>query len=206
MMLRVVTQGKPFRNVFINSEVDVYPIMSFLATADREMLYVLHLDSRNGLIAKEGIAMGALNMAHAPIREIFKGAILNNSKAIILVHNHPSGDETPSLNDVILTGKAKDAGTLHGIQVMDSVIIAGMRSMSIISITEAQWFKRYNKVPRPEASPPKHAAGVADGPRISRPKRPTSAAARLDRIERDLKRLDELMKRRQTKCAMSMAD
>jgi DNA repair protein RadC len=162
MVLKVVTQGKPFRNITITSSQDVCKVMAFLAKADREMIYILHLDNRGGLIAKESVAVGSINAASAPIREIFKGAMLNNTVSIILVHNHPTGDDTPSLEDVRFTALVKQAGTILGIQVLDHVIIAGMRSASIGSITEAQWYKEYSNIARNAMTPAAWHTNVAE--------------------------------------------
>ncbi len=103
---------------------DVVKLMSFLKTADREMMYALHLDAKLRIIAMELISVGSLTSSMFHPREIFKGAILNNSASIILVHNHPSGDATPSKGDLDVTAKCKDAGGLLGIEVLDHVIVS----------------------------------------------------------------------------------
>lgn len=77
--------------------------MRFLERADREMLYVLHLDVKLRIVATELISVGSLTTSIMHQREIFKGAVLNNSAQIILVHNHPSGDVMPSKEDMIIT-------------------------------------------------------------------------------------------------------
>jgi proteasome lid subunit RPN8/RPN11 len=70
---------------------------------DREAFYVLHLDGKNRIISKELISLGSLNQSIVHPREVFKGALLNNSAAIIGVHNHPSGDPSPSREDKEIT-------------------------------------------------------------------------------------------------------
>lgn len=90
---------------------------------DREVGVVLHLDTKNNIVGKEVISTGSLNAAIVHPREVFKGAILNNSAGIIFVHNHPSGDPTPSQNDVDITRRLRDTGHTTGIELMDSVVI-----------------------------------------------------------------------------------
>ena len=90
---------------------------------DREFGVILHLDTKNKIIGKEVISIGSLNAAVIHPREVYKGAILNNSAGIIFVHNHPSGDPTPSHNDVDITRRLKDAGNTTGIELMDSIVI-----------------------------------------------------------------------------------
>jgi len=90
---------------------------------DREFGVVLHLDTKNNIVGKEVVSMGSLNAAVVHPREVFKGAILNNSAGIIFVHNHPSGDPAPSQNDLDITRKLKDTGRMTGIELMDSIVI-----------------------------------------------------------------------------------
>ncbi|OGW25984.1 MAG: hypothetical protein A2X59_04460 [Nitrospirae bacterium GWC2_42_7] len=113
--------GKTKRKV--SSPGEVYKIMGFLKKADREKFYVLHLDTKSNVIAKEMVSMGTLSYAVVHPREIFKGAILNNASSIICVHNHPSGDSSPSKNDMEITKRIKEAGSLIGIQMLDHIII-----------------------------------------------------------------------------------
>ena len=90
---------------------------------DREVGVILHLDTKNNIMGKEVVSTGSLNAAIIHPREVFKGAILNNSAGIIFVHNHPSGDPTPSQNDVDITRRLRDTGHTTGIELMDSVVI-----------------------------------------------------------------------------------
>lgn len=118
MMIGETKEIKP-----IISADDVYKVMKFIAKEDREYFYVLHLNANNRIIGKELVSVGTLtnNLVHP--REVFKAAILNNSVSIICVHNHPSGDATPSPEDIAITDKLVQAGRLLGIPVLDHVII-----------------------------------------------------------------------------------
>lgn len=94
----------------VNCPEDVYKAMKFLEASDREMLYALHLYTKNRIIAMELVTVGTQTNTLVHPREVFKGAILNNSARIILVHNHPSGDAEPSGGDLSVTERCKDAG------------------------------------------------------------------------------------------------
>lgn len=94
-----------------------------LRGADREHLLVISVDSKCRPLAVEIVSIGTVNATLAEPREIFKHAILANAAAVILVHNHPSGDCTPSREDRHLTKRMGKAGRLIGIPVADHVII-----------------------------------------------------------------------------------
>lgn len=91
--------------------------------ADREHLLVLSIDSKCRPLAIEIVSIGTVNATIAEPREIFKHAVLANAVGIILVHNHPSGDCTPSEEDTVITKRVNEAGKLLGIPLKDHVII-----------------------------------------------------------------------------------
>lgn len=95
-----------------------------LAHEEREQFRVLFLDRKNRLIAAETLGHGTTN--HAPVypREVIRRAILNNAAAIILVHNHPSGDATPSQADIEMTKTMIDIAKSFEIVVHDHLVIA----------------------------------------------------------------------------------
>ena len=90
---------------------------------DREGFWVILLDGRNRVVGINLIALGSLTSALIHPRETYKGAILANAAALILLHNHPSGDPTPSAEDVSLTRRLSEVGELLGIRVLDSIVI-----------------------------------------------------------------------------------
>jgi DNA repair protein RadC len=92
---------------------------------------VILLDTRNRVLAVETVYKGSLNSAVVRISELFRGAIKANSAAIIMAHNHPSGDPSPSPEDVRLTRDAVQAGKLLGIDVLDHLIIGQGRWLSL---------------------------------------------------------------------------
>ena len=111
----------------LSSPDAVFRYMEDLQRSDREQLYVLHLNSKNQPIAKELVSIGSATAATVHPREVFKGAVLNGSVSIILVHNHPSGDPTPSREDKQITSRIKAAGELLGIRVVDHVVVGAGR-------------------------------------------------------------------------------
>lgn len=96
---------------------------SRLPSNDKEYFMIIMLDSKNRVIKDEIISVGTLNSSLVHPREVFKSAIRESANAIILVHNHPSGDLTPSNEDLELTNKLKEAGELLMIKVLDHVIV-----------------------------------------------------------------------------------
>jgi DNA repair protein RadC len=130
--IRVVKgRGKKDLAPGLTTPEQVYAQMGYLKQEDRENVYVLHLDVGHKIIAKERISVGTINAAPVHPREVFKAAILNNSAAIMLVHNHPSGSADPSPGDISLTSRIRDAGALLGIELLDHIIIGGQSFVSL---------------------------------------------------------------------------
>ncbi len=97
----------------------------------KEHLRTILLDTKNRVISIPTICVGGLNMASARIGEIFREAIKVDASAIILVHNHPSGDPTPSPEDIALTRQVVQAGRLLDIDVLDHIIIGKQKFVSL---------------------------------------------------------------------------
>ncbi len=98
----------------------------------REHLIAVFLDSKNKIINDKVISIGTLNSSLVHPREVFKEAIKNSANAIILVHNHPSGEVESSPEDLDITEKMKEAGVLVGIKVLDHVIVGKDRYKNLI--------------------------------------------------------------------------
>ena len=97
----------------ISSPYDLKDLMiPFFKDLDREMMLVLGLDTKNKPTVISVISIGTLNQATVSTREIFKTLLLANSIRFIIIHNHPSGDTTPSENDLKFTRKIKEVGEL----------------------------------------------------------------------------------------------
>lgn len=94
-----------------------------LQDADREHLLVLLLDTKNRVIGINTVSIGILDSSLVHPREVYKPAIITNAAAIILAHNHPSGDPSPSCEDQQVTKRIKEAGDILGIEVPDHVAV-----------------------------------------------------------------------------------
>lgn len=95
----------------------------YLQHEDREHFVTLMLDAKNRVIGLHTASIGTLSSALISPREVFKAAILANAASIILAHNHPSGDTTPSPEDIQVTETLKRAGQILGIDVLDHLIV-----------------------------------------------------------------------------------
>ncbi|KAB2885996.1 MAG: JAB domain-containing protein [Albidovulum sp.] len=104
-----------------------------MAHRETEQFRVLYLDRKNVLIADEEQARGTVD--HVPVypREVVKRALELNASALILVHNHPSGDPTPSEADIVVTGQIRDAAEVMGIVLHDHLIVGKSRELSFRS-------------------------------------------------------------------------
>lgn len=98
---------------------------------DREHLIVFMLDCKNTIIGVNTVSVGTLSMTVLHPREVFKPAILANASGIIMAHNHPSGDLTPSTDDVASLRRIREAGELLGINVLDSLIVGAFDCRSL---------------------------------------------------------------------------
>ena len=98
-------------------------VKAYIGNSDRENFVIVCLDTRNNITAIHTVSIGTINESSVHAREVFKIAILANSAYIIISHNHPSGDLTPSSADKKVTKYIVDAGNILGIQVLDHIII-----------------------------------------------------------------------------------
>lgn len=111
---------------------DVYTLCAAMARYRVEVFRVLLLNSRHDVLKRVTVSRGSLASAVVHPREVFRPAILASAAAIIVVHNHPSGDPEPSAEDVEVTRRLAKAGELLGIPLLDHVIVArGCRYVSL---------------------------------------------------------------------------
>ncbi|MCX5814171.1 MAG: JAB domain-containing protein [Proteobacteria bacterium] len=116
--------SKEHEEIEINKPADIYRIVrDELVNADREIFLSVLLTAHNTIIGIEKVGIGGLYSCTVSARELFKSAILANASSIVLCHNHPSGDLTPSDQDRKITEKLKEAGKLLGITILDHIII-----------------------------------------------------------------------------------
>lgn len=97
----------------------------------KEHFVCLFLNTKNHIISQETLSMGSLNASIVHPREVFRAAIKCSSASVIFAHNHPSGDPTPSSEDVALTKRLVDAGKIIGIEVLDHLVIGDMKFVSL---------------------------------------------------------------------------
>ena len=115
----------------MNRPADVLGWLSEIRNSDREQFCCLHLNARNQVNALEIVSTGSLNASLVHPREVFKAAVLNNAASVILAHNHPSDDTTPSREDIELTRRMVSAGEIMGIEILDHIIIGPSRFLSM---------------------------------------------------------------------------
>ena len=106
-------------------------VMEDMRRLDREHFVVLMLNTKHHVMARKVVSIGHLNGSLVHPRELFKEVIRRSSAAVILVHNHPSGDPTPSEEDLAVTRRLVEAGNLLGISVLDHVIVGEKRYVSL---------------------------------------------------------------------------
>lgn len=102
-----------------------------ISRSKKENLVVLYLNVRNQLIHREKISTGILNANLVHPREVFQPAVAKSAASIILTHNHPSGNTTPSQEDIVFTKRLIKAGHLMGIEVLDHVIVTRKNYLSM---------------------------------------------------------------------------
>jgi DNA repair protein RadC len=121
-----VSVNRPDLSEIIRSPEDVYILAKDfirLHEESEEYLYMACLNTKNKVTSVFELSHGNVNSSIVGIREMFQKALLANAVSIIVMHNHPSGDCSPSREDVNITKKMKEAGDLIGIEVLDHIIV-----------------------------------------------------------------------------------
>ena len=106
-------------------------VMGEMGLLEQEHLRTILLDTKNHVIGIPTIYIGSVNTTMIRVSELFREAIRRNCPAIIMLHNHPSGDPTPSPEDVMVTKQAVEAGKLLDIELLDSLVIGANRYVSM---------------------------------------------------------------------------
>ena len=102
-----------------------------MAALEQEHLRVILLNTRNHVLRVAEVVRGSVNSAQVRVGEIFREAVRENATGLILVHNHPSGDPSPSPDDLALTRQVVQAGEMLDIRVLDHIIIGASRYVSL---------------------------------------------------------------------------
>jgi len=116
-------EGPSFTSHTLRNSADVAHAFAFLADRDREEFWLAALDQRHRIIATHQVSIGTLAASLVHPREVLKPLVLCSAAAAVLVHNHPSGDVTPSPEDRALTRRLCEACALLGVAILDHVIV-----------------------------------------------------------------------------------
>jgi DNA repair protein RadC len=109
----------------ISSPEDAFQIMDyFIGMLDHEEIWVMDLDTRNRVMSLIKVTQGSVNSSIVRVSEIYRQAVLENAPGIILAHNHPSGDTSPSLEDITVTRSVFQGGKLFDIELLDHLIVS----------------------------------------------------------------------------------
>ena len=122
--IKLIDDTPLFGNELIQSADDaIFLMQKELRNCDRETFCVLHLNAKGKPLSMSVVSIGELNSTLVHPREVFKASILSNASAVIFMHNHPSGELTPSEEDKKATKRLEMAGQILGIRVVDHIIV-----------------------------------------------------------------------------------
>jgi DNA repair protein RadC len=129
---RRLTLESPEERATINSPADAAALVQYeMSALEQEHMRVILLDRRNRVLETVEIYKGSVNSSQVRVGEVFKEAIRKNASALIVIHNHPSGDPTPSPDDVAVTRAIVQAGKLLDVDVLDHLVIGQGRWVSL---------------------------------------------------------------------------
>jgi DNA repair protein RadC len=132
--LSVIRENTSSKRTQIGSPEDVARlgfIQSELVSSDREKFMCIHLNIKHVVLSYEIVSIGSLNSSIVHPRELLKGALLANAAAIIVGHNHPSGSPEPSPDDIAVTKRLVEAGSIIGIPILDHLIFGDQGFVSL---------------------------------------------------------------------------
>lgn len=129
---RRLSIAQPDERPFVSSPQDVLNLLGAeMSLLEQEQIRVVLLDTRNRVIAVPTVYAGSVNTSLVRIGELFREGVRQNAVAVVVVHNHPSGDPTPSQEDVAVTRAIVAAGKLLNIDVLDHIVLGGGRCVSM---------------------------------------------------------------------------
>ncbi|RIK08239.1 MAG: hypothetical protein DCC49_09250 [Acidobacteria bacterium] len=128
-----VRTGRDLREpVIISQPSDVYELLRLeMAELEQEQLRTVNVDVRHQVLSMPLVYQGTVSGTTIRVAEVFRPAIISNASGLVVAHNHPSGDPTPSSNDVALTRQLRAAGKLLDIELLDHIIIGRGRFVSL---------------------------------------------------------------------------
>ena len=119
------------RTAVTSPEAAATLVVPAMAAADRERCVAALLDTKHRLLEVVTVSIGSLDHTFMGPREVFRDALLANAAALVLAHNHPSGDPEPSSDDELVTRRLVRAGELVGVEVLDHLVVGGPRWVSL---------------------------------------------------------------------------
>lgn len=129
---KLISEAETDQRTQIRSPADVANLLMLdMSLLEREQLRVVGLDTKNNVCFVDTVYSGSLNTAVVRVAEVLRMAILMNCASIIMAHNHPSGDVSPSPEDIRVTEAIREAGERLDIKVLDHLIIGGNRYLSL---------------------------------------------------------------------------
>jgi len=129
---RRLVQEAPEERSAVHTPAEAAELVQYeMSALEQEELRLLLLDTRNRLQHIETVYRGSINSSQVRVAEIFKTAIRRNAASLIVIHNHPSGDPTPSPDDVAITRAILQAGELLDIKLLDHIIVGSGRFVSL---------------------------------------------------------------------------
>ena len=121
---RIYIENNKLGGIILNNSLKIYEYFKDLVgNKKQEYFYTVYVDTKGRYIDKKCLFVGTINNSIVHPREIFKEAYLLSANGIICIHNHPSGDPTPSKEDVVITRKIKEIAMIHGIRLVDHLIV-----------------------------------------------------------------------------------
>jgi DNA repair protein RadC len=121
----------PGQGVELSRPEDVVPLLHDWRRATREHFVAFYLNARNQLLVRDLVSVGSLSASIVHPREVFAPALERRAAGVIVAHNHPSGDPEPSPEDLAITRRLADAGSLLGIELLDHVVVAARGFVSM---------------------------------------------------------------------------
>lgn len=121
--------GRKHTKKLLNT-ADILPLLKDISTDRQEHFIVLSVDSGKRLINKRVVFIGTVDTVMAHPREVYAGAVADFAACIIVAHNHPSGDPSPSKQDITTTQQLVAAGQILGVELIDHIIVAGQEYYS----------------------------------------------------------------------------
>jgi len=118
----------------IQHAADSYGRVAWLAREETERFVALYLDNRHRLLCASVVSVGTVGNTLVNPREVFRMAIAVNASALVVAHNHPSGDPAPSAEDKALTERLRKAGELLGMRVLDHIVVGAGRFVSLAEL------------------------------------------------------------------------